>query len=131
MTAISLEGKIFVMSTTGSVDSSLFLKFLKHLRQFIEKEWSIRLNKALIILDNASIQRSKEIVSFTKNTHWRFTLILLYMPELAPIEKYFARLKKFVIKKTAGIKINWQSTQAEDLLIESILRINENEVAKL
>ena len=47
------------------------------------------------------------------------------MPELAPIEKYFARLKKFVIKKTAGIKINWQSTQADDLLKESILIINK------
>ena len=131
MTAISSEGKVFAMSTTGSVNSSLFQKFLKHLRQFIEKEWSIRLNKALIILDNASIQRSKEIVSFTKNTPWRFAFIPPYMPELAPIEKYFARLKKFVIKKTAGIKINWQSTQSDDLLKESILKINENEVAKL
>ena len=53
------------------------------------------------------------------------------MPELAPKEKYFARLKKFVIKKTAGIKINWQSTQADDLLKESILRINKKEVVRL
>ena len=38
ITAISPKGKVFSMSTTGSVDSSLFLKFLKNLRRFIEME---------------------------------------------------------------------------------------------
>ena len=108
ITAISSSGKVFAMNTSGSVNSSLFLKFLKSLSRFIEEEWNIWLNKALIILDNATTHRSKKIVAFAKNWDWRLAFIPPYMPEMAPIEKYFVRLKKSILKKTVGMKISWQ-----------------------
>ena len=67
ITAISSSGKVFAMNTSGSINSSLFLKFLKSLNRFIEEEWNIWLNKALIIFDNATTHRSKKILAFAKN----------------------------------------------------------------
>ena len=131
ITAISSTGKVFAVNTKGPVNSSLFLKFLKSLRRFIEEEWNVCLSKALVILDNAATHRSKKTIEFMKNQGWRLAFIPPYMPEMAPIEKYFARLKKSILRKTVNMKINWQSTEADNKLKEWVQKIKEKEVVKL
>ena len=116
ITAISSSQKIFAIGTKGSVNSSLFLKYLKSLGKFIKVEWNVFIDRALIILYNVATHRSKKIIAFMKNWGWRLDFIPPYMPEMAPIEKYFGRLKKLVLRKTVNTKMNRQLTEADDML---------------
>ena len=54
-----------------------------------------------------------------------------YMSEMVPIKKYFARLKRIILRKTVNTKKFWQSKQADNILKDCILKLIEDEVSKL
>ena len=115
ITAMTSNGKVFAASTNGSVNTSIFIEFLKKLKEFIEIHDRTTINRCMIILDNAVTHRSKKLQEYIKENNVRLAYIPPYMPELVPIEKLFAKLKHSVLRNSIGRRINWQSEEADKL----------------
>ena len=102
ITAMTSNGKVFAASTNGSVNTSIFIEFLKKLKEFIEIHDRTTIDRCMIILDNAVTHRSKKLQEYIKENNVRLAYIPPYMPELAPIEKLFAKLKHSVLRNSIG-----------------------------
>ena len=46
-----------------------------------------------------------------------------YSSELAPIERYFSKLKQDAIQKSKGEKVNWKKAESNKLIRSSMLNI--------
>ena len=102
ITAMMSNGKVFAANTNGSVNTSIFIEFLKKLKEFIEIHDRTTIDRCMIILDNAMTHRSKKLQEYIKEDNVRLAYIPPYMPELAPIEKLFAKLKHSVLRNSIG-----------------------------
>ena len=131
ITSITSAGEVFAVSTTGAVNSQMFIDFLKRLERFIQITTKTELQKCLIIMDNASIHRSHNTIEHWKSRRLSIAFIPAYTPELSPIEKYFARHKNIVLRMSRGRNLSWQSKQAQDLINESIFKISRDEVKRI
>jgi putative transposase len=65
-----------------------FLEHLKHLRKIEKKKWII------LILDNASIHKTKRVKDYCKKNNIRLVYLPPYSPELNYIEKVWKMIKK-------------------------------------
>ena len=131
ITSITSSGKVLAANTKEPVNASMFIQYLLNLDKFVEEVWSSNMSKWLIILDNATTHRSKKTTEFCKKQNWTLAFIPSYMYELAPIEKYFSKLKKLVLRRRTETKISWQSIKADCILREWIIHIDEESVRKL
>ena len=100
ITAITSRGNVFAANTKGSINSSMFLEFMAKLRTFIRGSCNIQEDRCLFIFDNASTHRSAKVVEYWKQYSLSVAFIPPYMPELAPIEKYFSILKNSILRRT-------------------------------
>ena len=89
------------------------------------------MHKWLIIVDNASTHSSREVKDYIEENKLNFAYIPAYSPEMAPVEKYFSILKRVVIKKTTGQKVNWSGDKTKDILNYSMLQISPKVVRNL
>ena len=131
MAAITSYGDTFSAETQGSVTSKIFVQFLDELKWFIKDRLNTSIQKWLIILDNASILRSKAVKDYVASNCLHLAYIPAYSPELAPIEKYFSMLKRVVMKNTVGQRINWKSKKTKEILNKSMLQISYKSVRNL
>ena len=120
--AITSSGKVFAANTKGSVNSFISLKFIRAIVGFIEQEWNASLEKCQCILNNASIHRCKETINYMREKDIKLAFIPPYMPQMAPIEKYFARLKRMILRKILNTRMSWQSNKADNILKDCILK---------
>ena len=131
ITAMTSNRKVFAASTNGSVNTSIFIEFLKKLKEFIEIHDRTTIDRCMIILDNAVTHRSKKLQEYIKENNVRLAYIPPYMPELALIEKLFAKLKHSVLRNSIGRCINWQSEEADKLFKKWIRNIDKYMIARL
>ena len=130
-TAITSNGTVFSTVWHGSINSTIFMSFITKLKEFINKSLNVSLSKTLVILDNASTHKSKDLREFYINEGFNVAYIPAYTPEFVPIEKYFARLKHLVLIETAGKRINWRKMEAFEILNRSISKISIEDVRSL
>ena len=130
-TAITSNGAVFSTVWHGSINSTIFMSFMTKLKEFINKSLNVSLSKTLVILDNASTHKSKDLREFYINEGFNVAFIPAYTPEFAPIEKHFARLKHLVLVETAGKRINWRKMEAFEILNRSISKISIEDVRSL
>jgi len=69
-------------------NSKVFLKHLKYLRRKDKKKWII------LILDNASIHKTKEVKEYCKKNNIKLVYLPAYSPEMNYIEKIWKKIKK-------------------------------------
>ena len=131
MTAITSFGDVLSAETRGSVTSKHFIKFLVKLKSFIYDTIGLWMHKWLIIVDNASTHRSREVKDYIEENKLNFAYIPAYSPEMAPVEKYFSILKRVVIKKTTGQQVNWRGDKTKDILNYSMLQISPKVIRNL
>ena len=131
ITAIISRGNVFAANTKGSVNSSRFLEFMAKLRTFIRGSCNIQEDRCLFILDNASTHRSAKVVEYWKQYSLSVSFIPPYMPELAPIEKYFSILKNSILRRTKEESINWQSAKGTNIIKEWVKETHETNIRKL
>ena len=108
ITAITSTGSVYGAIYSNSVDAKIFVKFLKELKCFIQNKAKKDMRDCLILLDNAPTHHSKIVKDFIKNEKLNIAFIPAYWPELAPIEKYFALLKRMTIKETSNDLVDWK-----------------------
>ena len=89
--AAQMAGRILApFQYSGTMDSSLFeFWFSKQLLPSLEKG-------AVIVMDNASFHSKKRLISAAQNAGCRLIFLPPYSPELNPIEKFWAWLKRFL-----------------------------------
>ena len=109
-------GSVIAAKSIGSVNSKMFVEFVKEIVRFIQEIDKIKPHSCFVILDNASIHRSVITLESLKAAGFSVAFIPQYTPEMAPIERYFSKLKKTVINKAKGKQINWKAS-GSDLLI--------------
>jgi transposase len=101
--AYSQDGILITRVFRGSTDASIFEDFidelLRHCRRWPEP-------KSVLVMDNASFHRSERILQMCADAGVKLIYLPPYLPDLNPIEEFFAELKGF-------IKRNW-SNYAED-----------------
>ncbi len=80
----------------GSCDRSTFAGWLEYLLKGLPKDKSGQHQKYLLILDNASIHKGKEIDELAIQYNARLMYLPAYSPDLNPIEKAWSVLKRKV-----------------------------------
>ena len=131
ITSITSLGEVFAISTVGAVNSSMFIEFLSKLKLFVERKGSTYIENCLIILDNASTHRSQQSIQYLQSNGFNDAYIPVYTPEFSPIEKYFSRLKHIVMKRSKAKILNWQSDEAQNLIVDAIQIISKADTKKL
>jgi transposase len=107
---ISLKGSISIISwimtngvslsasVSGRINSKVFAEYLDKLFKYVETICQIPIRRIWLILDNCAVHRSKKIKEVLREKECHVWFLPQYSPELAPIEMYFGRLKKEVVK---------------------------------
>ena len=124
VTAIFSTGSVIAAKSSGSINSELFVDFLNVLSKFIDDEEKIGFQSCLVILDNASIHRSKTTIEKIEIIGFSVVFIPQYSLEMAPIERYFSKLKNAVINRARGQNIDWKSEYSNQLLESCMLNIH-------
>jgi transposase len=87
--------------TAKKGNAGTFIEFLRQLKQ------TFSTGKIMLILDNASIHRSKKVQAFLKKNTWIEILhIPPYSPELNPIERFWGWLKAKIYSKKEFSNLN-------------------------
>ena len=85
ISAICSNGFSMTVCVYKTTKGSTFLQFLKALESKLDSCCWLKLCKCLIILDNCSVHRTKEVKEYFNNTHSKVHYNVPYWPELAPI----------------------------------------------
>ncbi|MCT8090869.1 transposase [Acinetobacter sp. C_4_1] len=80
----------------GSCNRSSFAGWLEYLLKSLTKDKNGQYQKHLLILDNASIHKGKEIDGLALRYNARLMYLPTYSPNLNPIEKAWSVLKRKV-----------------------------------
>ena len=116
VTAITSTGSVMAAKSDKSVNSELFVNFMKELVMFIKEREGCDARNCLVIMDNASVHRAEITKQYLWEEGINIAFIPQYSPEMAPIEHYFAKLKQSTIEMSKGRNINWRSTSSNALI---------------
>lgn len=99
------DGKL-VYNITDKKDTRAFMRHLKYLRKKEKKKWII------LILDNASIHKTKKVKEYCKKNHIKLVYLPAYSPEYNYIEKIWKMIKREFGKlywkyKDVKVAIKW------------------------
>ena len=127
LSATSSNGSSFTTAYSSTVDSSIFLWFIKSLFEYYSKRIIRDCWEVLVIMDNCPYQTSNSTIDQLKK--WRINALYLppYWQELAPVELMFRSLKsklKSIREKMHKVLIagrNWA-------YFINIKRIRSNEI---
>lgn len=117
ISAISQRGAMRFMATEDSVNSSVFITFLKRLMAGASQP-------IFLIVDNHAVHRSTEVRDFVKSTHGRLRLFYLppYSPELNPDEHVWNYLKNHKIGRQST-KNGWELYKRVDSIMRSLQKL--------
>ena len=131
ISAITSNGSILSWWSADTISSNIFGGFIKSLKEFVMNKLRVPLDKVLIILDNAAIHKSKQMKKLYIEEGLRVLFLPAYSPELAPIEKFFSRIKRNVLKEASGKLLNWRSDSAMKILNRVIMRTTREDIIRL
>lgn len=117
ISAITPRGEMKFMITEDSVNSLVFIEFLKKLLVGTKRP-------VFLILDNSSVHRSTEVKEFVKSTNGKLRLFFLppYSPELNPDEHVWNYLKHHKIGRQKT-KNNWDLYKRVEKVMYSLKRL--------
>ena len=70
-------------------------------------------------------------MTYLENENLSVAFIPQYSPELAPIERYFSKLKQAVIQKARGKSVNWKNAESNEFIRSSMLNIPPSMVRRI
>ena len=91
--AIVSSGAWFSQLLSSTLDSQIFLRFLKKLFRLIESRNRFNWDKVIIVLDNCPSHTVRSVKDFFSFTDYLVFYLPPYSSQLAPVEKAFQTLK--------------------------------------
>jgi transposase len=91
--AYAQDGVILARVFQGSTDRTVFEDFIKQLLPLCSK-WPEP--KSVLVMDNASFHYTERIEQMYYDAGVKLIYLPLYLPDLNPIEEFFAELKAFI-----------------------------------
>lgn len=88
--ALSVDGLIATMSVKGSVDTDVFLTYLRHV--LLPQLWS----GAIIVMDNLKVHHATAVRSVIESVGARVVFLPPYSPDLSPIELCWSKVKQLL-----------------------------------
>ena len=89
-------GSWFLLLTNHTSNSDIFELFLNKLNDWIATNDNFQGKEVLIVMDNWSIHKSKQIMQKLKYMKWKVAFLPAYTPLFAPIEMWFSRIKQIL-----------------------------------
>ncbi len=86
--ALSLEGLIATMSLPGSVNTEIFLTYVREI--LLPQLWK----GAFVIMDNLSVHKANKIKEMIQTVGAEVVFLPPYSPDLSPIELCWSKLKQ-------------------------------------
>ena len=103
--AILSNGSWFWLLTDNRIEAQKIVTFLCYLSKWLLNNRNFNNTNILLILDNCSIQKSKDIKERLKLLYWTVMYLLVYSLIYSPIENCFGIIKSFW-KRDAKVKIS-------------------------
>ena len=97
--SICSNGAWMAYLTNKTIDNKNFTNFLSNLDNWINKNKLFGYSKVLIILDNSSVHKVKEVKLKLIKMKVEVIFLAPYSPQFAPIEMYFGILKQKLYQK--------------------------------
>ena len=128
LSAISSDGSSFTSANSSTVNSSVFLAYIKSLLEYYSKRVIRDNSEVLLIMDNCPYQTARS--TREKLRKWRVNVLYLppYWPELAPVELMFRSLKSKLKSFKEKESINYWSQDGIDLVVTTLKKIRPKEI---
>ena len=125
---IMSTGCSYSLWVKGTINSEVFLEYLKWLKAHLDDWLSVPNEKVWIIMDNSPVHTAGKVLQYLKESSWNYIFLPVYCPEFAPVELYFGQLKKKVIANTRECLLNLEDSKAQHTISGWILDIGIPEV---
>ena len=129
--SITSKGLALWQISTSKTNSEEFIRFLEVLIKTLNECDGWKTEEIGVILDNWSIHRSRNVLSFWKNQQLKLFFIPQYCPEMAPIEVFFAMLKKKLSLKIQRKLVRAGKEEGFKMIKETIQSIEMHLISSL
>ena len=117
--------------TKETFKSANFVWFLKIMKNWLKSHNNFGFNNTLILLDNASIHKSKEAKVIIEKLRCKVVYLPAYSPEFAPIEMSFSILKRDLSKSWQKEKVNLSQRESLAKIHNSLSKIKSQTIKNL
>ena len=128
LSAISSDGSSFTSAYSSTVNSSVFLAYIKSLLEYYSKRVIRDNSEVLLIMDNCPYQTAKSTREKLRKCRVNVLYLPPYWPELAPVELMFRSLKSKLKSFKDKESINYWSQDGIDLVVTTLKKIRPKEI---
>ena len=129
--AILSNGSWFWLMTDETIEAQKIIQFLWNLSKWLSNNCLFSYANILLMLDNCSVQKSKDVKELLKQLNWTVVYLPVYSPVYAPIENCFGIMKSHLKSKfkREEIKINLKHNYA--MIYEALKSIKSRLIKNL
>ena len=109
----------------------MFGEFVTDLGKFMNSRASKKGKRSVLLLDNASIHKTKDVKELLSRTFNLVIYLPAYSPSFAPVEHYFSVTKSNIINEHKGIKVSTKSESEMKKLRKAILIIEQKGIVRM
>ena len=131
ISCISFTGWHFNHIRNKSINSQMFGEFVTDLGKFMNLWASEKGKRSVLLLDNASIHKTKDVKELLSRTFNLVIYLSAYSPSFAPVEHYFSFTKSNIINEHKGIKVSTKSESEMKKLRKAMLIIEQKGIVRM
>ena len=117
--------------TNQSIDGNKFSTFLSNLSKWIKNSKNFGYDNVIIILDNSSVHKTKEVKSRFSKMKAKVLYLAPYSPQFAPIEMYFGLLKRYLWRISENKNIRISIKESTSIIIKAMKEIKADVIVKM
>ena len=129
--AICSNGAFVCLLISETINSNNFIWFLKILNQWLLSNNNFGYEDTLILIDNASIHKSKETKTILDKVCWKIIYLSVYSTDFAPIEMCFSILKNNLSKVYKIERINISQKNNYKIMRDSLAILKSETIKRM
>ena len=131
ISCISSTGWHFNHIRNQSINSQIFSEFVVDLGKFMNSRLSEKSKRLVLLLDNASIHKTKDVQELLSKTFNLVIYLPAYSPLFAQVEHYFSVTKNNIINEHKGIKVGMKSETETKKLRRAMLIVEQKGIVMM
>ena len=109
----------------------MFGDFVIDLSKFMNSRRLERGRRTVLLIDNASIHKSKNTKEILRKTFNQVIFLPAYSPPFATVEHYFSVVKSNIIYKHKGIRVSMKDENGVKILRKTMLMIDQESIVRM